>query len=124
MRFAAVILLTVAAFGADDGFAKFWPEFRAAVAKNDAKAIARGVEYPLDWELGKVRKITSEADFIAHFNTYFTADMRKAIATGRPESIPGNQYLLIWHARGNEYSFHFLAKNGTYVLFALAEGPP
>jgi hypothetical protein len=124
MKLCALLLFTVSAFGADDGFTKFWTEFKAAVAKNDAKAIVNGVEYPIDWELGKVRKITSEADFVAHFSSYFTADMRKAIATGKPESIPGNQYLLIWHARGNEYSLHFLAKNGTWVLFALAEGPP
>ena len=124
MKLCALLLFAISAFGADDGFAKFWTEFKATVARNDAKGIVRGVEYPLDWELGKVRKVTSEADFVAHFSSYFTADMRKAIATGKPELVPGNQYLLIWHARGNEYSFHFLAKNGTYVLFALAEGPP
>jgi len=34
----------------------------------------------LPWELGKTRNIATEADFIAHFNTYFTADMRKTVA--------------------------------------------
>ncbi len=124
MRFAAVILLAVAAFGADDGFSKFWPEFKTAVAKNDTKAILRGVSYPMNWELGKIRKINSEADFLAHFDAYFTADMRKAVASKTPVSIPNNQYMITWNARGNEYSMYFIAKNGTYVLFALSEGPP
>jgi len=109
---------------ADDGFAKWWPEFKAAVAKNDAKAVVRGAQFPLPWELGKVRNIATEADFVAHFNTYFTADMQKAVAEQKPVSIPGDQYMITWHARGNEYSLYFKPQGGSFVLLALSEGPP
>src|ERR1700691_6169486 len=121
-------LLMIAAFavvaGADDGFAKWWPEFKASVAKNDAKAIVRGTQFPLPWELGKVRNIATEADFVAHFNAYFTADMRKAVAEQKPVSIPGDQYMITWHARGNEYSLYFKQQGASFALLALSEGPP
>ena len=109
---------------ADDGFAKWWPEVKASVAKGDAKAIVRGTQFPLPWELGKVRNVLTEADFVAHFNTYFTADMRKAVAGQKPVSIPGDQYMITWHARGNEYSLYFNPQGGSFVLLALSEGPP
>jgi hypothetical protein len=122
---AVLMLATLASAGAaDDGFAKWWPEFKASVAKSDAKAIVRGTQFPLPWELGKVRNIATGADFVAHFNTYFTADMRKAVAEQKPVSIPGDQYMITWHARGNEYSLYFKRLGGSFVLLALSEGPP
>jgi hypothetical protein len=124
MKLVVALLLFGLYAGADDGFVKWWPQFQAAVAKNDQKAILRGASYPMDWELGKVRKINSEVDFLAHFDAYFTADMKKAVASKKPVAIPNNQYMITWNARGNEYSMYFLAKDGGYVLHALSEGPP
>ncbi len=124
MKLAAAFALFAAFALADDGFAKWWPEFKAAVAKNDAKAIVKGAMFPMDWELLKTRKIESEADFLAHFQTYFTPYMRSAVASQKPVAIPGDQYMITWKARGNEYSMYFKAKNGAYALFALSEGPP
>lgn len=124
MKVAAVLLCAVGAWAADDGFAKWWPGFQASVAKSDAKAIVRGAQFPMDWELGKIRKIATEADFVAHFKTYFTADMGKAVATQKPVSIPGDQYMITWHARGDEYSLYFKRLGESFVLFALSEGPP
>jgi len=123
VKLAAVFLFAVTAFSADDGFAKWWPAFQAAVAKNDQKAIVHGAPFPLDWELGKVRKIDSESDFLAHFSTYFTADMRRAVATQKPVSIPDNKYMIVWHARGDEYSMSFKARGGVWALDSLSEGP-
>jgi len=120
---AVLMVASLAGAAADDGFAKWWPDFKAAVAKNDAKGIVHGAQFPMDWELGKIRKVTSEADFFAHFDTYFTADMRKAVATQKPVSIPGDQYMITWHARGNEYSLYFQARGGSFALTALSEGP-
>ena len=124
MRIALLALLAIVVAGADDGFAKWWPEFKAAAAKNDAKAIVKGAAYPMDWELGKTRRIESEADFLAHFSAYFTADMRAAVASQKPVSIPGDQYMITWHARGNEYSMYFKSSRGAWALYALSEGPP
>jgi len=123
---AALFLFAFAASvpGADDGFAKWWPEFKAAVTKGDAKAMVHGAQFPMDWELGKVRKIATEADFLAHFHTYFRADMRRAVLTQKPVAIPGDQYMVTWHARGDEYSLYFKAQGGSWVLKGLSEGPP
>lgn len=126
MKLAAALLFLACAASvpaADDGFAKWWSEFQASTARNDAKAFVKGIQYPIDWELGKVRKISTEADFIAHYNAYVPADMRKAIATQKPVLLPSGVYLIIWHARGDEYSLHFILHGETWSLFALAEGP-
>jgi hypothetical protein len=124
MKVIGALLMFATLAAADDGFAKWWPEFQASVAKSDAKAIVRGTQFPLPWELGKVRSIATEADFVARFNTYFTADMRKAVAEQKPVSIPGDQHMITWHARGNEYSLYFKPLGGSFVLLALSEGPP
>jgi hypothetical protein len=125
---AAAIAFGLALFGvsaiADDGFAKWWPGFQASVAKGDAKSIVVGTKFPMPWELGKTRSIETEADFVAHFATYFPADMRRAVATQKPVSIPGGQYMVTWHARGNEYSLYFEARGSSFALLALSEGPP
>jgi len=125
LRISSLVALLLASLAfADDGFAKWWPDFKAAVAKNDPKAIARGAAFPMNWELEKTRKIESQAEFLAHFNTYFTADMRRAVASQKPVSIPGDQYMITWHARGNEYSMYFKSSGGAWALYALSEGPP
>jgi hypothetical protein len=122
---AALFLFAFAASapGADDGFAKWWPEFKSSVTKSDAKAMVHGSTFPMEWELGKVRKIDTEADFILHFNTYFMADMRRAVLTQKPIAIPGNKYMILWHARGDEYSLYFKSRGGSWALDGLSEGP-
>jgi hypothetical protein len=120
----ALLLCASVANAADDGFAKWWPEFKTLVAQNGAKAIVKGSQFPMDWELLKVRKIDSEADFVAHFSAYFSADMKRAVATQKPVAIPGDQYMITWHARGNEYSLYFKRSSTGWALSALSEGPP
>ena len=112
---------------ADDGFAKWWPQFQAAAAAKNSNDVLRGVKFPIDWELGKVRKVSSAADFTAHFAAYFTDDMRKAVATQKPEAIPGDEYSITWHARGDEYAMYFsksASAPGGWALGGLSEGPP
>ena len=84
MKTLAVLLLALTASGADDGFAKWWPQFQSTVAKSDAKAITEGSKFPMQWELKAVREIKTREDFVAHFAAYFTADMKKAVANGKP----------------------------------------
>ena len=107
----------------NDGFAKWWPQFQAAVAARDAKTVARGAHSPMDWENGPIRQIKSEADLVEHFDTYFTPEIRKAVAAGKPERLPNGIYSITWKARGNEYSMYFEASGGGFVLQALSEGP-
>ena len=117
------LLLGVLAFAAGD-FTKWWPSFQTAVSKGDAKAVAQKAHFPIAWELGPIREISSEADFLKDFDKYFTPEIRKAVATGKPEQLPDGTYMVTWKARGNEYSLYFRPKGPSdYVLDALSEGP-
>lgn len=105
-------------------FGKWWPQFQAAVAKHDAKAVAGMTTFPLDWELGKVRRVATADDFVAKFDSYFPPDMVKAVATRKPDQSPKNEYSITWKARGDEYSLYFREDGkGGFVLWALSEGP-
>jgi hypothetical protein len=119
---AILIHPLVTAFPADD-FAKWWPGFQAAVAKSNAKAIAQETRFPLSWENGPIREIKTEAEFMKGFDTYFTAEIRKAIATGKPDRLPDGTYTVTWKARGNEYSLYFKTQGSGFILDALSEGP-
>lgn len=119
---AFLALLVFSAFAAD--FAKWWPGFQAAVAKADAKAVARQAHFPLDWENGKIRQIKTEADLLNSFDTYFTPEIRKIVATRKPELLPTGTYSITWKARGNEYSLYFKPDGAAFVLDGLSEGPP
>jgi hypothetical protein len=119
---AVLALLAISANAADDGFAGWWPQFQGAVAKNDPQPIVALSHFPMDWELGKIRKIETERDFIRHFAAYFPADMRQAVAQAKPVAIPEG-YMITWKARGNEYSLYFKKLAGRFVLSGLSEGP-
>jgi hypothetical protein len=113
----------------DAAFSQWWAKFQSAVARGDAKAVADGATFPMDWENGPTRKIATEADFEKRFDFYFTPEIRSHVAKGKPERLPRGSYLLIWQARGNEYSLSFRPKRGIepgggFALEYLAEGPP
>jgi hypothetical protein len=126
----AVLLALVAAGIAlaqngDAAFRKWWPQFQAAVAKHDAKAVARGMYFPQPWENGPaIREIKSEVELTARFDVFLTPEIKKQIATRRPERLPNGKYIIIWHARGNEYSVHFTLVGDGFALDGLGEGPP
>jgi hypothetical protein len=122
MKTLALLLLSFSAFGADDGFAKWWPQFQSAVAKGDAKAMTEGSKFPMQWELGTVREIKTREDFVAHFAAYFTADMKHAVASRKPVAIPEG-HMVLWNARGDEYSLYFKPAGGSFALSGLSEGP-
>ena len=65
-----------------------------------------------------------EPDFTARFDVYLTAEIKKDIASKKPERLPNGNYIIIWHARGNEYSLHFTPVGSTFALDGLGEGPP
>ena len=121
----ALVVTGVALAQKDDAaFRKWWPGFQAAVAKHDAKAIARGMRFPQPWEYGPaIREIKSEADLTAGFDTFLTLEIKKQIATKRPERLPNGNYMIVWHARGNEYSLYFRPAPRAYALSGLSEGP-
>lgn len=124
--FLALVLVGVAgAQNGDAGFRKWWPQFQAAVANHDVKTVAQGMRFPQPWENGSaIREIKSEADLTARFDVYFTAEIKKQIASKRPERLPNSNYMIVWQARGNEYSLHFTPSGGAFALDGLGEGPP
>ena len=111
-------------FAADSNFTKWWPQFQAAVAKADAKTVAHGAHYPLQWENGPIRQIKTEGDLIQHFDTYFTAEIRKTIATKKPAPSGNGEFGITRKARGNEYSVFFVPAGSGFALGGLSEGPP
>ena len=127
-RFAALALLAILlhplpAAVADDDFTKWWPGFQVAVAKGDAKTVAQKTRFPLSCENGPIREIGTAAEFLKGFDTYFTAEIRKAIATAKPDRLPDGTYMITWKARGNEYSLYFKPQGSAFILDALSEGP-
>lgn len=121
----AVISISAAAQTPDSAFQKWWPGFQSAAAKHDAKAVALGMRFPQPWENGPaVREIKTAADLIARFDVFLTAEIKKQIATKKPERLPNGNYIIIWHARGNEYSLHFTPAGSAFALDGLGEGPP
>ncbi len=126
VRLGSLASVAFLAFGAAAGFADWWPHFQASVAAGDAQAVAQGMQFPISWENGPIREIRTREDFVAHFASRFPADMRRAIATVKPERLPNGQYIVTWKARGNEYSLYFdrVQKDGAFRLSALSEGPP
>jgi len=105
-------------------FAKWWPQFQAAVAKKDAKAVAGMTHFPTQWELGKIRRVESGAVVIAKFDAYFPEHLRKAVATKTPEKFSDGSYSITWQDHGDEYSLYFHENGkGGFQLDGLSEGP-
>ncbi len=123
--FAVISVTVVTAQNPDAAFQKWWPGFQSAIAKHDAKAVAEGMRFPQPWENGPaIREIKSAADLTTRFDVYLTPEIKKQIATKKPERLPNGNYIIVWHARGNEYSLHFTPAGSAFALDGLGEGPP
>ncbi len=125
MRLLALLFAAVSMYAGDDGFAKWFQAFQSYVAKGNAEAAVGNAEFPMDWEYGSTRKISARAVLVGRFDFYFTDDIKKTIASAKPERMPGGEYVITWKARGNEYSMYFKPQiGGGFALFGLSEGPP
>jgi hypothetical protein len=88
-------------------FDKWWPQFQAAVAKRDAKAIAGMTTFPAKWPLEQMRRIESRDDFIQKFDTYFPEEARQAVATEKPRRSPDGTYHVAWTKGVYDYALCF-----------------
>ena len=125
MKPAALLLLfAMVAGAADDGFANWWRRFQSAVAKGNGTIVTEGAEFPMAWENGHLRKIEASSVIIDRFDFYFTAEIRDAVAKGKPERLSDGTHIVTWKARGNEYSLYFKPRGASFMLAGLSEGPP
>lgn len=67
------------AAGSDDGFAAFWTEFKAAVAKSDQKAVSEMMKYPILYH--DLRQV---ADFPVIWKGAFKPAQRTCLAKQKP----------------------------------------
>ncbi|MBZ5603277.1 MAG: hypothetical protein LAO79_13325 [Acidobacteriia bacterium] len=123
-KLALLLLSSVLLLRGDDGFAKWFQHFQSAVAKGNADFVTERAEFPMDWEYGSTRKIEARAVLVGKFDFYFTDEIKRAVANGKPQRLPSGDYMFTWKARGNEYSMYFKPSGGSFALFALSEGPP
>jgi hypothetical protein len=129
-RFAPAAILIFAPMGfaadkADPAFAKWWQKFQISVMRNDIRSIDKGAEFPMDWQISEdVRAIRGESDFAANFGLFFTTDVKKNVAAGKPEKLPNGNYVLVWKTGGKGYSLNFRFYNNTYVMDSLVDDAP
>ena len=102
----AVAVLTLAQ-PPKSNFDKWWPQFQAAVARRDAKAIADMTTFPAKWPLEQIRRIESRDDFIQKFDTYFPEEARQAVATEKPRRSPDGMYYVAWTKGVYDYALCF-----------------
>ncbi|MBR1154346.1 hypothetical protein JQ575_27475 [Bradyrhizobium sp. JYMT SZCCT0428] len=67
------------ATGSDDGFAAFWMQFKAAVAKSDQKAVSQMIKYPV-----LLYDLRQEADFPVIWRGAFKPAHRACLAKQKP----------------------------------------
>jgi hypothetical protein len=105
--FAVASLTLALAQPPKSNFDKWWPQFQAAVAKRDAKAIAGMTTFPAKWPLDQIRRIESRDDFIQKFDTYFPEGARQAVATEKPRRSPDGMYHVAWTKGVYDYALCF-----------------
>ncbi len=67
------------AAGSDDGFAAFWTQFKAAVAKSDQKAVSRMIKYPVLY-----MDLRQAAEFPVIWKGAFTPAQRTCLGKQKP----------------------------------------
>jgi len=87
-------------------FARFWTQFKAAVANKDKEAIAGMTKFPFFY-----REKLSRADFIKKFDVIFSATIRKCLQSAKPMKETNREnYTVIC----GEDIFTFTKGNGEY----------
>ena len=67
------------AAGSDDGFAAFWTQFKAAVAKSDQKAVSQMIKYPVLYQ-----DLRKESEFPVIWKGAFRPAHRTCLAKQKP----------------------------------------
>lgn len=97
----------------DTEFRTFYASFLAAVRANDKERLADMIAFPVDaWSMDRSHEITTghikdRADFLARYDSLFTASMRSHIPRAKLDALPDGAYILFWRATDVEFSFEF-----------------
>jgi hypothetical protein len=105
-------------------FSEWWPKFQSAVKKGDAAVVAAKIQYPMQWENGATRDVKTPDEFLGHFHSYITSEIKRIVAAKRPVKEDNFTYTITWKARGNEYCLYFKDRGHGFALDGLSEGPP
>lgn len=76
---AGLVIAAASAARSDDGFAAFWTQFKAAVAKGDREAVSAMIKYPVLYIDER-----QEADFPVIWKGAFGKAQRKCLAKQQP----------------------------------------
>jgi hypothetical protein len=111
-------------------FQPFYADFLKAVRANDREKLADMISFPVkDWSMLRNRNVTTgsikdRGDFLARYNSLFTASMRAHVPRAKLEMLKDGRYLLSWHDVDTEYGFDFDYVAGAgYRLLSYSIGP-
>jgi hypothetical protein len=78
-------------FGEHERFETFFTDLKAAVADDDAAALAQMISYPISMEIeGESTEIAEDTSFVADFDKIFTPDVKDAVASQSYETLFAN----------------------------------
>ncbi|ADQ47063.1 hypothetical protein Calkro_2228 [Caldicellulosiruptor kronotskyensis 2002] len=102
----------------DDEVLKFATNIQEYLIKNDKKALAKLIAYPIEVKIdGKKRKIRNEKEFINNFDKIFDANLKKAIINAEPLIMFSNQYgAMLGDPTYNIWFTGIVRKGNVYLL--------
>ncbi len=110
-------------------FRAFYAKFLAAARENDKEKLADLIAFPADWSVERnhdvqTEKVKDKADFLARYNTLFTAFMRTHIPRATLKPLEDGAYFIFWRNGGSEFSFDFGYTDGAgYRVSSYSIGP-
>src|SRR5215510_2611045 len=110
----------------DDGFAKFYAEFQAAVKAGDKEKVASLTDFDdFYWEAtDALREVKTREAFLKNYDKMFTPAIKNKIATAKPKKDEKGYYSIEWHTPNTQYGFEFKPeKDGSYKLEGYTVGP-
>src|SRR5215813_5546652 len=110
----------------DDGFAKFYAQFQAAVKAGDKEKVASMTDFDdFYWEAtDALRQVKTREAFLKNYDKMFTPAIKNKIATAKPKKDEKGYHSIEWHTTNTQYGFEFKPeKDGSYKLEGYTVGP-
>jgi len=100
---------TVCRGGQEDGFAKFYADFQAALKAGDKERVASMTRFDdFYWEAtDALRQVKTREAFLKDYDKMFAPAIKNKIATTKPKKEGGGYYQTGRHTTNFEYGFDF-----------------